>query len=135
MGYSLLEVMVALGLLGVIALACVLTLSGSLRLTAQNREALQATQVAQQLLEKTQQGNTLPAGSSRFDGRQSTPSAPVAGFPPDPYPSVNIAGQNYLLEVVSEPVAGTPELYSVMVYVYWNPDHKIQLQTFVHRRG
>ena len=120
----------AIALLALGALSLLGVLIYGLRLSGLNREATQAAQLAQQLLENSR-GALLPTALATFDGAAGDPR--VNGFPPAPFPSVEVAGQTYFFKVVSEPVAAQTSLYSVRVKVSWNGNHQAELQTYYYR--
>lgn len=128
-GFSLIEVVFAVALLAVLALGLLALFINGLKLSTQNREATKSAKVAQQLLENLRD-RSLEFPKTPQDFRALDGDPPINGFPPNPYPRVDLGGQEYLVNVQLEPVAGHLHLYSVRVQVSW-PDgsHQVQLQT------
>lgn len=111
-GFTLAELLLSLALISVGLLALVGVLSISLRASTQNRQAVQAAQLCQQLFENIRQQGNCPANSVDYTGQPA-----LQGFPPAPYPSVHIEDTDYRLTVSSQPVAARSHLFSVRVHV------------------
>ncbi len=126
--YSLAEVIFAIGLLALCLFVLMGVMISSLKLSGQNSEAVQAQQFAQQLLEKSRPPTLISATSQIYDGRQSNP--PINGFPPAPYPSAQVAGQDYKFLVRVEPET-TPKLVSVHVTVFYGDSHQVDLESSI----
>jgi type II secretory pathway pseudopilin PulG len=128
-GISLLEVMFAVGLLGMSALFLMgLSMSG-LRLSGHNREATVAAKLGQQLFETVRHRSTVwPAGTQTWRGKNNDPQ--VQGFPPNPYPAATIDQQTYYLTVHTEPVVGETGLMNMQVTLTWGNGHQTTLQSY-----
>jgi Tfp pilus assembly protein PilV len=124
-GFTLAEVLLAVCLFAVAVLALVGVFSMSLRLGAQNRDAVQAGQLAQRLFEEIRAGSRCPAAAVTFSG-----AAAVNGFPPAPYPSTVVGERRYDVEVTSTPVSGVGKLYSVQTRIRWGGRHQAHFQTY-----
>ncbi len=132
-GFSLIETVFAVALLAVLALGLLALFINGLKLSTQNRESTKCAKVGQQLLENLRDRSLeFPKTAQSFRAIDGDP--PTHGFPPAPYPRVDLGGQEYLIEVQLDPVAGHLHLYSVRVQVSW-PDgsHQVQLQTYYLR--
>jgi type II secretory pathway pseudopilin PulG len=114
-GFTLTEVLLALGLITVALLALVGVLALSLRSSTQNRQATQAAQLAQQLFEEIRREGNCPSATVDYTGQPA-----VDGFPPAPYPGVQVEDTEYRLVVHGEPVGGRTGLYAVKVNVLWS---------------
>lgn len=126
-GYSLVEVVLAIGLFGVALLGITALFIGGLGLSFQNSESYQAVQLGQQIIERTHAPVMISSVARSFDGR--TPDSAVAGFPPAPYPSVRLGEQEYKFLVRTLPKSGTPNLYELRVEVYASSGNKAVVET------
>ncbi len=126
-GLSLLEVVIALGLLGVALLSILAVFVSGLRLQSQAEQVTEATQLARELLEEIKASPASVPNSGQFDGRIPDPRS--GAFPPDPYPGVTTSGGEFRLVV--ELSEKSPELLSVTVEVWWGEGQKVTLQTYV----
>jgi len=132
------EVMIAIGLLAVAALSLLTVFIGGLRLMQRSNETAAATDVAKATLEAIKRDFRLHglaaigSGTYTFDGRipdEADTSGPSV-FPPAPYPSRTIGGQEYIL-VVEGREEGT-RLRRIKVSVYWNENQPLVLETIIH---
>lgn len=129
-GLALLEVLLAIALLSLCGLAILAVLGSNLRLNSQSKEAYQAMQLAQQIIERSRHNYTLAASSQTYLGSQNDPQ--INGFPPAPYPKVDVAGTVYTFTVRVEPTSND-KLRTVSVDVEWAPNHRTHLQTQVYQ--
>lgn len=142
-GYSVLEALVAMGLLAVAALALLTVFIGGLKMMQRSNEMAAANDVARTVLEAIKRDYALhsdllfPSGEYKFDGRLPDPPLdddlidPPPPFPPQPYPSSKINGIDYAVVVSGKPEA--PRLSRVRVEVYWgNESQPIILETLIH---
>lgn len=111
-GFTLAELLLSLGLISLALLALVGVLSICLRSSTQNRQAIQAGQLCQQLFENIRQQGSCPTSNVDYNGQPA-----LQGFPPAPYPAVQVEDTDYRLTVSSQPVASRAHLYSVRVHV------------------
>lgn len=126
------EVLLAVGLLATAVLTVMALFSVGIKLSSQNRDSITATQLGSSLLEKLVSGTVpLPTAAGVFDG--AVPQAPVAGFPPAPYPKQSIDNTEYSFWVSSEPASGVANVSLVVVEVRWHGDKKIRLQALYYR--
>ena len=127
-GYTLLETLLAVGILSALAVTLIGMITYGIRLASQNRDGVVASQLIQQMLEQVRaQGLTPPPVNQTFAG--SDP--PILGFPPPPYPSTTVAQVDYRFVVQSQPVAGRQDLYSVRVQALWGSQHRVDIETYV----
>ena len=129
-GLAIAEVLVAMGLLAIIALGVMAVFMGGLDLMARSEEVSTATEVGREFLERTRFAGhgALPVGSNSYDG--FVPDSPtLSGFPGSPYPVAAVNGREYTLKVTSEPVVGTNELMLVRVEVHWDRAARVILET------
>lgn len=124
-GFSLAEVLVALGLFAVIALGIVAVVLSNLRLNRQGDKLTLATQMARTLLETTKSRTYANITVGTWDG--TTPANPTTGFPPAPYPGSG----DYRIQVVAADYS--PATRSVQVDVSWGTQAKVRLYTLVHQ--
>lgn len=103
--------------------------TGTLKLMARSQELAESAEVAREFIERTKAigYNLVPQGVT-FDGR--VPTAPVAGFPPAPYPQTTRNGRAYTLVVRTN--LKQLNLVSMQVEVHWEPDHQTVLETYLH---
>jgi type II secretory pathway pseudopilin PulG len=136
--FTLLEVLIAVGLLLVGLLAIVSVFIHGLKMSAQAREIGTATQVAREQMEHIGYNqrifgfDNLPTGSYRYNGLTMdavTGSGPAA-FPPAPYPKTNLNQTDFLVVVYGD--QPSTFLKSVRVEVYWHPRHFVTLETHFH---
>lgn len=126
-GLTLGEVVIALGLLTVAALALMSVFGGGLRLSGQVKHSLTATQLAKSELESLQSGRVRIPAPAHFAGE-----APVDEFPPAPYPVTTVNDVEYRTTVTTEPVPDAPGVINVIVKVQWNEDPGVVLQSYFH---
>ena len=129
---SLLEVILAIGILAVAILSLVLLFTSGIRLMTQSSNLTRATEVGREFMETTKSSgfSNLPAGPLAYDGRKNDPVDAATGFPLAPYPVVNQDGRDYHLVVRISPESGT--LKRVEVDVYWDGNSKMTLETYIH---
>lgn len=126
-GLSLLEVLFALACLTVAALALVTLFGSGLKLLRQSSDLTRATEVARSVMENIKLGgyNATPRQSS-YDGR--IPDATDAGgFPPAPYPSIEVDGRTYTIVVRTLPKSAS--LKAVQVEVWWDRNSHVEVET------
>lgn len=128
---SLLEVLCAMSILAVAALAIAQVFISGLGLMTQSRDMQAAAEVGRQLLEQVRVSGTIPPNAT-FDG--SVPDPQVNGFPPAPYPVGTVDGKPYTLVVTTQPVPGSPDVKAVGVEVRWGDNHRARLQTYFYGR-
>lgn len=101
-GSTLLEVLISLTLVSGVLLVLVGVFASGFRLMSQSQEVTMATTVAEEL----------------------------QGFPPKPYPRVQRAHQEYLLDVRVLPVPGLESTIAVELTVRWGKDHALRWQEY-----
>ena len=141
-GYSVMEALVAVGLLAVAALALLTVFIGGLKMMQRSNEMAAANDVARSVLEAIKRDYALyddplfPVGAYKFDGRvpddkfDDDPLVDPPPFPPDPYPAVKVNGTEYKVVVSGNEEAS--RLKRVKVEVYWNDNRPISLETLIH---
>lgn len=113
-GYSLLEVLIALSILGTAALALFAIAAYGLRYRTQGQERVIATGIATELMERIRVDGYLRIPmDGHFDGRVPQPA--VGGFPPLPYPAP-AQDQDFKIEVQTSQAA--PHLRRVQITVH-----------------
>lgn len=71
---------------------------------------------------------SIPTGTYVYDGRLGNPPAGAPLYPPAPYPTTKVNGQEYFLVVSGdEPV--TDRIRDVRIDVYWDELGHITLET------
>lgn len=131
---TLVEVVVAFGILAVAALALIAAFVSGMKLSAHSRDITIASEVAKQVLERTRDElrmfgfDYIPAGTYSFDGRAGDFPIGIPPFPPGPYPTTRISDQDYFVVVTGEePAPG--RLKNVRVDVYWHGDSHVTMET------
>ena len=136
---TVLEVMIAMGLMSVALLSILAVFTGSLDSISRTEEMTEATDAGRDVLEKIKSRGfeQLPGGTTTFDGRVPQPAMTrptLYPYPPAPYPARKASsGRQYSLRVRTEPV--NVNLTSVTVEVHWESNTKQQklvLQTYLH---
>ena len=127
--FSLGEVVLATGLMALVMLSILTVLIGGLQTQTQSSQLLQAQELARQELEAIRVGNfsANPDGTI-YDGRAGT--APSGGYPPAPYPTQNVLGQDYQIMINVQRLS--PTLRSIRVDVFWDAKHSIHLETLTN---
>ena len=127
-GFTLLEVILALGLVPILALSLFFLFSRSLRLRRQADDVTRGTEVARLEMEAIRrlQFNQIPAAIT-CDGALATP--PSGGFPPAPYPQLLQDGQLYTLRVDTASENGCR---AVRVQVSWPGAHSLFVETLIN---
>ncbi len=132
-GLSLLELMIAFGVVAVAILAILLVFTRGLEWFVSSTDTTLASATGRQVLDEIRQRGPerLPAANLTFDGRAGNPKDVALDFPPDPYPVANDGTRNYTMVVRFSDV--NPRLRSVLVEVYWNERSHVKLETYVAR--
>jgi len=132
-GFTLSEVILGLALLAMMALGLLALVLSGIKLSGQNRQSLLSAKLAQQFLENARDRSlTFPAAAQIFDGKAG--AAPVAGFPPAPYPKITVGSEEFVLLVKHAQVPGRPGLHSVEVTVSWRDGtHACRLESYFFR--
>lgn len=130
-GLSLLEVMLALGLLSVVTLALMAVFTSGNRMMAQSTSLTMATDVCREFLERTRCEGYNRTLVGVYDGRVGDPSDITTGFPHAPYPASTRNGKDYHLFVEVTQVG--PETRLIKLRVYWEDGrHHTGMATMVH---
>ena len=126
-GLSLMEVMIALGLLGTVLVFVFTTLIGGLEMQKRAELVEQGSSLARRQLEALK---SMPFGvvEGDFKGREGT--ATVDGFPPPPYPSA-VQGREMWLDV--RVVAQDERLWYVRISVYSEDRRMTSIESFLKR--
>ena len=126
-GLSLLEILIAIGLVAFALLTLMGVYISNLKLVDQSSHISDATEVGREMLERIKEVEyaDLPPAPSLFDGGAGMPQ--VGGFPPEPYPVKTINGVDYAIEILLQPEGN---LVSVTAKVSWS-DSTITLQTYL----
>jgi len=127
--YSLLEIMLAVGLLSFAVLTMIGLYASSFKLLANGRDLTAATDVARAELTALQEVkfSDLPDTALTYDGRVA--GAVPQAFPPAPWPTTTVNGRKFSLVVAVRP--RTPTLKELTVRVHWGPSGSVTLQTLV----
>lgn len=122
--------MLAVGLLAVAVLAVVGVFTSSLELMHHSENHSVASELGRELFETIRASGGyafIPAGSNRFDGRANQPK--VSGFPPDPYPEIQVDGRRYQFVVSVEEHPDLPDVRGVRIEIYWGTRGRTVLET------
>lgn len=130
-GLTLAEVLVALSLVAVSALALLAIFISGTRMMKQSTDITMATDVGREFLETVKFDGFGAMTPGHYDGRVPTASDPVTLFPREPYPSVRRGNQDYYLVV--DVTDETLMTRLVKVRVYWGNLHHIELATMVFK--
>ena len=125
-GLSLIEVLVAMGLVASAVLALVSVYLGGIKLSRKSEKILLATETAKAMLEVVREKgfDAIPAETKIFRGQENDPRT-EQGFPPDPYP----AEGDFFITV--ETRERESNLRSVTVKVIYDGKSSVSLQTYV----
>ncbi len=125
-GVSLIEVMLALGLITTAALAIMSVYAMGLQQSVKAEKVLKATEIAREVMENVRElgYDEIPDTDTVFDARKG--DSAVGSFPPSPYPRRG----EHEIEVLVETVA--PGLKSVCVRAYYDkgPGQSVNFQTY-----
>jgi Tfp pilus assembly protein PilV len=122
-GLSLLEVIIALGLIPVLVLSLFFLFSRSLRLQRQADDVTRASELARRELEALR---VLDYARIPVPVQFSGQAANTDGFPPPPYPRTTLDGQVYEVRVDTAAENGGK---AVRVQVSWPGEHRVSLET------
>lgn len=127
-GFSLLEILIGMGLISVGLLTLIGVYTQGLRLLNRGQEMTLASEVGREFLMQVEaQGYAvIPAEATVFDGRIPDPKDEETGFPPFPYPETT--DQTMKLEVSTFPVGELVQ--SVTVKVFYDEQSYIKFQTY-----
>ncbi len=130
-GLTLLEIILAIGIVAVAILAMILVFTKGLRLVSQSSQVTGATQVARQMLEVVKERGYAQITTGNYDG--TVPDLPngTTGFPPLPYPSVVLNKIEYTISVEATTAGMPANLIAVKVDVFWNARSKVTMQTYI----
>lgn len=117
-GVTLIEVIMALGILAVAILGVMAVFISGLKLSKSSEQVTTASTVGQEFLELTKVRGYDGLMVGKFDGIVATPADPSTGFPVSPYPSVKRDHKDYILVVDCTDI--TPTIRGVKVDVYWD---------------
>ena len=123
-GVSLIEVMLALGLVATAVLAIMSVYTMGLRQSVKAEKMLKATEMSREIMERTREldFSKIPDTNTTFDGHLS--QSAVNGFPPSPYPKRT----DLVAVIVVDQVA--PQLKSVCVRVFYDKGQSVDFQTY-----
>lgn len=126
--FSLLEIMLTLGLLSIVFVIVFTVLIGGLQMQTRAESVEVASSIAREMLERIK---TLPFSVSEgsFDGRVPTPTTTL-DFPPAPYPAVE-RGTLYYVKV--DVVARDERLWHVTVSVSTADRLMTSVESFLRR--
>lgn len=132
-GVTLIEVMLALGILAVALLSLIAVFTSGLKLARASDQVTTASTVGQEFLELVKGKGYTQTAVGTYDGRVSTPQDTATGFPFAPYPSVKRESGDYTLVVDCQDVTST--IRGVKVEVYWDTQKggKVTFYTQVHQ--
>lgn len=132
-GLTVLETLIAMGLLSVALLSLLLVFTQGMRWLRQSSQVTGATDVAREFLERVRANGYDQVTPGTYDGRLAVPTAPdpTTGFPPGPYPQGVRNNERYTLVVRADSSGLPPNTVAVKVDVYWNDQAKISLETYL----
>ncbi len=121
---SLIEVMLALGLVASAVLAIMAVYTMGLRQSVKAEKMLKATEMSREIMERTREldFSKIPDTNTSFDGRLN--QSAVNGFPPTPYPTRD----DFKAVVTVDQIA--PQLKSVCVKVFYDKGQSVDFQTY-----
>ena len=129
-GITLAETVLCLAIVGLVAAVLATVMIGGLRLMAQSRDVVVASEVAREVLERIKQRgfDRVPSGTS-FDGRNEKRA--TYDFPPKPYPCYRQNGGEYYVVVRTTPVAVNAKRIVVRVF-YQGRSQPVTVETLIH---
>jgi type II secretory pathway pseudopilin PulG len=137
---TLLEAIIAIGLLALATLSLLTVIVGGMKLMQRSNEMAAANDVAKSTLEAVKRDfrlhkmDSLPPAVYKFDGRvpdDAVDMGPTLNtFPPAPYPDITVGGRQYF--VVVEGLNEGTRVRRVKVSVYWDDDTPVVLETLLH---
>lgn len=125
-GLSLLELIIAIGVLSFALLTMMGVYLSGIRLSTRGEQITVATEVARRLMERVDEAGYayIPEANVTYDGRLGHPRDAATGFPPPPYPSE----ENYRLVVLTEKF--DDHVKAVTTAVYYDDTSHVLLQTY-----
>ena len=125
---SLIEVVLATGLIAIAGLALIGIQIQAARQTKQSRQYWAASQLAKEALGHIQEMSMdlYPAGDVVFKGVDNEPPTPN-GFPPMPYPKATRGGVEYFVTVRHE--QASTRSHQISVNVTWGERGLVQMAT------
>ena len=127
-GLSVIEVMLALGVLSIALLGIVAMYTQGLYLLSHNKQVARATELAQENLEKIKANGVTLISPGLYDSRIGDQPDALTGFPPPPY---NAVGQTEYPIVIEATEVGAPAgVIAVTVRVYFEKERNVELQTY-----
>ncbi len=134
---SLMEVILAIGILAVAVLALIQVFVSGLKLSARSLKVALATEVGREFMEVVRKRGHAMVAPGTYLGDVPTPPDATTGFPPPPYPVATMNQRDFVLVVRAAAV--TPDVVSVQVDVYAADSNgmvtgrPIQFGTWMHR--
>lgn len=124
------ENLLAVALLATALLSILAIFIGGLQLIGRTEKVTAATGAAREVIERSKKLGigVFPATLTTWDGRQASPAAPVAGFPPAPYPRLTFGGVDMPVVVLAR---RTGEKGEIEVQVYYTPQNCVRLVTYI----
>ena len=136
-GFSLLELMIAFGLITVAILGLIGVFASGLGLSGQSRNVASATELGREVIERIkfeveQVGfGYVPGGTYSFDGHVPDVSIGSPPFPPPPYQTAWMNNQEFVISVTGSELS--PTFKEIRVTVSWDKLSKVILETRLHR--
>lgn len=131
-GLTLLETVIALGLLTTALLGLLAVFISGLRSVNLSSRVTAATDVGQDFLEVSKERGFGLLSLGRYDGTLPDPPGP-GSFPASPYPSTTIDGIEYHLIVDCQEI--TPDIRQLSVEVVWDTQTRrgVKLHTWIRQ--
>lgn len=126
-GFNLLEVVIGLGLFGVVIVALFTVIGGGLGMQSRAEVVELASSVARQQIEAIKE-KPFEVTEGSFDGR--LPTAMVGGFPPPPYPSLD-RGRTFWTRVETRREGS--RLWYLRVQVFSDEGEVTSMETYLKR--
>jgi len=130
-GFSLLENVIALGVITVAILGLVAAFTAGLRMMNQSEKISAATEIGRAFMETVKSKGYDQTTVGTYDGWIKESADSATGFPPSPYPQAKRDNQEYWLEVQCAQIS--PVVRSVAVDVHWDAQGKVTLKTLIHQ--
>ena len=130
-GVTLVEIILAIGVLAVAILGLATVFISGLKLVEASANLTSATNVGREFLETVKEHGYSGTRAGTFDGRTPTPPDARSGFPPAPYPKTTVDQHEYTLVVRCRDYS--PTIRTIEVDVYWDRDSKTSFSTMVHQ--
>lgn len=128
-GVTLTEVLFALAILAIAIISLVTLFMSGLRLMTRSSDLQRSNELARRQVEAILEMPALPPGTVSYDGRTNQAPDAATGFPPAPYPSMQVDGKSYAVLCALRPV--NANLRSLEVRVFYGPEQSVWVERYL----